>query len=39
MGHFGVDKTLTLSKSKFYWPHMRVDVQRFCSYMHGPSPS
>nr|KYP46902.1 Transposon Ty3-I Gag-Pol polyprotein [Cajanus cajan] len=31
MGHFGVDKTLSLLKCKFYWPHMRVDVQRHCS--------
>uniref|UniRef100_A0A151UHM5 Transposon Ty3-I Gag-Pol polyprotein n=1 Tax=Cajanus cajan TaxID=3821 RepID=A0A151UHM5_CAJCA len=31
MGHFGVDKTLSLLKSKFYWPHMRIDVQRHCS--------
>jgi len=31
MGHFGVDKTLDLLKEKFYWPHMRKDVQRHCS--------
>nr|KYP60064.1 Transposon Ty3-G Gag-Pol polyprotein [Cajanus cajan] len=31
MDHFGVDKTLSLLKCKFYWPHMRVDVQRHCS--------
>nr|KYP57381.1 Retrotransposable element Tf2 [Cajanus cajan] len=31
MSHFGVDKTLSLLKFKFYWPHMRVDVQRNCS--------
>nr|KYP49579.1 Transposon Ty3-I Gag-Pol polyprotein [Cajanus cajan] len=31
MVHFGVDKTLSLLKSKYYWPHMRVDVQRHCS--------
>jgi len=28
MGHFGVDKTLELLKGKFFWPHMRRDVQR-----------
>jgi len=28
MGHFGVDKTLELLKGKFFWPHMRKDVQR-----------
>nr|KYP41681.1 Transposon Ty3-G Gag-Pol polyprotein [Cajanus cajan] len=31
MGHFGVDKTLSFLKAKFYWPHMRIDVQRNCS--------
>jgi len=31
MGHFGVDKTLDLIKGKFFWPHMRRDVQRHCS--------
>jgi len=30
MGHFGVDKTLDLLKGKFFWPHMRRDVQRHC---------
>nr|KYP61106.1 Retrotransposable element Tf2 [Cajanus cajan] len=30
MGHFGVDKTLSLLKEKFYWPHMRKDVQKHC---------
>jgi len=30
MGHFGVDKTLELLKEKFFWPHMRRDVQRHC---------
>nr|KYP34098.1 Retrovirus-related Pol polyprotein from transposon 17.6 [Cajanus cajan] len=30
MGHFGVEKTLSLLKEKFYWPHMRKDVQRHC---------
>nr|KYP33065.1 Transposon Ty3-I Gag-Pol polyprotein [Cajanus cajan] len=31
MGHFGVDKTLSFLKEKFYWPHIRIDVQRHCS--------
>jgi len=31
MDHHGVDKTLTILKGKFYWPHMRVYVQRHCS--------
>ncbi|XP_052725959.1 uncharacterized protein LOC128194409, partial [Vigna angularis] len=31
MGHHGVEKTLNILKSKFYWPHMRIDVQRHCS--------
>ena len=30
MGHFGVDKTLKLLKRKFFWPHMRKDVQTHC---------
>ena len=30
MGHFGVDKTLELLKRKFFWTHMRKDVQRHC---------
>jgi len=30
MGHLGVDKTLELLKGKFFWPHMRKDVQRHC---------
>ena len=30
IGHFGVDKTLELFKGKFFWPHMRRDVQRHC---------
>nr|KYP34762.1 Transposon Ty3-I Gag-Pol polyprotein [Cajanus cajan] len=31
MGHFGVEKNLIFLKEKFYWPHMRIDVQRNCS--------
>ena len=30
MSHFGVVKTLELLKGKFFWPHMRRDVQRHC---------
>jgi len=30
MGHFGVDKTLELLKGKYFWSHMRKDVQRHC---------
>jgi len=26
-GHFGEDKTLSMSKEHFYWPHMRKNVQ------------
>jgi len=31
MGHFGVHRTLTILTDKFYWPYMRVDVQRYGS--------
>jgi len=30
MGHFGVEKTLSILREKFFWPHMRRDVQRYC---------
>ena len=30
VGNFGVVKTLELLKGKFFWPHMRKDVQRHC---------
>jgi len=30
MSHFGVDKILELLKGKFFWLHMRKDVQRHC---------
>jgi len=31
MGHHGVDKTLSILKGNFYWPHIRVDVQKHYS--------
>uniref|UniRef100_A0A151UGN9 Transposon Ty3-I Gag-Pol polyprotein n=1 Tax=Cajanus cajan TaxID=3821 RepID=A0A151UGN9_CAJCA len=31
MGHLGIEKTLLLLKEKFFWPHMKNDVQRFFS--------
>nr|KYP64491.1 Transposon Ty3-G Gag-Pol polyprotein [Cajanus cajan] len=31
MGHFGIEKTLLLLKEKLFWPHMKIDVQRFCN--------
>ncbi|KAI5431116.1 variant 2, Acyl-coenzyme A oxidase 2 [Lathyrus oleraceus] len=30
MGHFGVSKTLEFLKEHFYWPHMKIDVQKLC---------
>jgi hypothetical protein len=30
LGHFGVSKTLELLQEHFYWPHMKIDVQKFC---------
>jgi len=30
MGHFEVDKTLSIFQEKFYWPYMRKEVQRHC---------
>nr|KYP31568.1 Transposon Ty3-I Gag-Pol polyprotein [Cajanus cajan] len=35
MGHFGIEKTLSLLREKFFWPHMKRDVQRFCSSCIG----
>ena len=29
VGHFGIDKTLSLLKDKYYWSHMYKDVQKF----------
>nr|KYP50633.1 Transposon Ty3-I Gag-Pol polyprotein [Cajanus cajan] len=31
IGHFGIEKTLSLLREKFFWPHMKRDVQRFCN--------
>ena len=28
-GHFGINKTLSLLKEKYYWPQMYKDVQKF----------
>jgi len=30
MGHFGIEKTLSMSKDKFFWPYMKRDLQRYC---------
>jgi len=30
IGHFGVDRTLSMLKEKFFWPYMRRDVQKHC---------
>lgn len=30
MGHFGVIKTLELLQEHFYWPYMKIDVQKLC---------
>ncbi|KAH0716655.1 hypothetical protein KY290_012917 [Solanum tuberosum] len=32
MGHFGVPKTLGILSEHFYWPSMRKDVEKVCSY-------
>lgn len=31
MGHFGVDQTLSILVEHFFWPHLKRDVERFCS--------
>lgn len=29
-GHQGVERTLQLVRSRYYWPHMYVDIERWC---------
>jgi len=31
MGHFRVTKTLVMLKEKFFWPHMKRDIQKHCA--------
>jgi len=31
MGHFGINKTLVFLKKKFFWPHMKKDIHRYCT--------
>ena len=31
MGHFGVAKTLAMLKEKFFWPHMKREIQNYCA--------
>jgi len=31
MGHFGIAKTLAMLKEKFFWPHMKLDIQKYCA--------
>jgi len=31
MGHFGVAKTLAMLKEKFFWPHMKREIQNHCA--------
>jgi len=41
MGHFGVAKTLAMLKEKFFWPHMKREIQNHCAsclnYLHAKS--
>ena len=29
MGHLGVERALALARERFYWPHMRRDIENF----------
>ena len=29
MGHLGSDRVVDLARSRFYWPHMREDIEHF----------
>ena len=31
-GHLGIRKTYQKLKSRFYWPNMKIDIQRWCKY-------
>ncbi len=31
-GHLGYKKMLAMCRGRFYWPKMRVDVDRFCRH-------
>ena len=37
MGHFGIDKTLSLLKENFYWPYMKKDVHNVEAKLHDES--
>ena len=34
LGHQGVDRTLSLCRSRFFWPGMSTDVERYCQNCH-----
>ena len=33
MGHLGVERVLALARERFYWPHMRRDVENFIHHV------
>lgn len=35
MGHFGVERTLSLIRDRFYWPHMHRDVDHYVTKVCG----